>query len=210
MFGKPRDIDDTAILDPNPVDGFFGDEAAAEAIVELHELQTRVEHVESQIASQFTSLATYAQIAQEQVEIARAEAKAHVERSEQRLTSLIERERADRLSGADPVPARGAVHEDFSRLDLLEGAVSELRAGLDECIKRQRALADAITTMFEWLSSPRPGLPDATADEAPAPEPEPETDEKSVISFSMSFPAPAPAPATMPLSGPIADLSLEG
>jgi hypothetical protein len=73
MFGKPRDIDDTDTLDT--IDGFFGDETAAEAIVEVHDLQHRVEQVEAQINSQFTSLATYAQIAQEQVEMARAEAR---------------------------------------------------------------------------------------------------------------------------------------
>ena len=97
MFGKQRDIDDTDILDSSAIDGFFGDEAAAETVVEVHELQHRVQQVESQISSQFTSLATYAQIAQEQVELARSEAKAATERSEQRLTSLIERERAGRF-----------------------------------------------------------------------------------------------------------------
>ncbi len=63
MFGKPRDIDDTDLLDSSAIDGFFGDEAAAANALEVHELQHRVEQVEAQISSQFTSLATYAQIA---------------------------------------------------------------------------------------------------------------------------------------------------
>ena len=92
MFGKARDINDTDTLDSSALDEFFGDEAAAENSVEIHDLRYRVEQAESQISSQFTSLATYAQIAQEQVELARSEAKAATERSEQRLTSLIERE----------------------------------------------------------------------------------------------------------------------
>ena len=96
MFGKPHD--DTDTLDSSVIDGFFGDEAATAKAVEVDQLQHRVEQVEAQISSQFTSLATYAQIAQEQVELARSEAKAATERSEQRVMSLIERERADRIS----------------------------------------------------------------------------------------------------------------
>ena len=92
MFGKTRDINDTDTLDSSAIDEFFGDEAAAATSAEIHDLRDRVEQVESQINSQFTSLATYAQIAQEQVELARAEARAATERSEQRVTSLIERE----------------------------------------------------------------------------------------------------------------------
>ena len=97
MFGKTRDLNDTTHLDGPTIEDFFGDESAAAEVVRVDELHHRVAQVESQINSQFTSLATYAQIAQEQIELARAEAKASTERSEQRLTELIERERADRI-----------------------------------------------------------------------------------------------------------------
>mgnify|MGYP000010569046 CR=1 FL=1 len=62
MFGKTRDINDTDTLDSSAIDEFFGDEAAAATTVEIHDLRDRVEQVESQINSQFTSLATYARI----------------------------------------------------------------------------------------------------------------------------------------------------
>ena len=166
MFGRPRDFDDT--LDSSAIDGFFGDESAAETIVEVHELQQRVEQVESQVNSQFTSLATYAQIAQEQVELARSEAKAATERSEQRMTELIERERADRLASASGVTQAEATSEITSspveastdievtdRLDALDVAIDEIRADLADCLQRQKELAEAITTMFERLA-PRP------------------------------------------------------
>jgi hypothetical protein len=132
MFGKPRDIHDSDILDTSAFDEFFGDESAAENTVEIHDLRDRVQQVESQINSQFTSLATYAQIAQEQVELARSEAKAATERSEQRLTSLIERERADRISShtGEAPTGHGAVAPEFSdRLDALEQSVAEIRTG---------------------------------------------------------------------------------
>jgi hypothetical protein len=150
MFGKPRDIDDTDTLDT--IDGFFGDETAAEAIVEVHDLQHRVEQVEAQISSQFTSLATYAQIAQEQVEMARAEARSATERSEQRLTSLIERERTDRIMSFTGEAPAGSSPDVTARLDALEHSVAQIRKGLDDCLTRQKALADAITTMFERLA----------------------------------------------------------
>jgi hypothetical protein len=146
MFSKQRDIHDSGLLDSG-FDEFFGDEAAAENSVEIHELRDRVKLVESQISSQFTSLATYAQIAQEQVELARSEAKAATERSEQRLTSLIERERADRiasLTGEAPAGDGSVVPGFADRLDALERSVAEIRTSLDTCVEQQRALAHAM------------------------------------------------------------------
>ncbi len=150
MFGKPHD--DTDTLDSSAIDGFFGDEAATARAVEVDELQHRVEQVEAQISSQFTSLATYAQIAQEQVELARSEAKAATERSEQRVTSLIERERADRVSSFTGQAPAGSAPDVSARLEAVEHSVAQLRKGLDECLQRQKSLAEAITVMFERFS----------------------------------------------------------
>ena len=230
MFGKPRDFDDT--LDSSAIDGFFGDESAAETIVEVHELQQRVELVEAQVNSQFTSLATYAQIAQEQVELARSEAKAATERSEQRMTELIERERADRLaesSGVAPAElASSAVAastdiEVSDRLDALDGAVDEIRAGLADCLQRQKELAEAITTMLDRLTPPpvtAPPLARPTCDDLDT-----MLAEAGVHDFDLAALAP-PDPTTItgevpllapptidvnaiPLSGPIAELSFD-
>jgi len=186
MFGKTRDNDGTDTLDTSALDGFFGDEAAAENTVEIHDLRDRVEQVESQITSQFTSLATYAQIAQEQVELARSEARAATERTEQRLTSLIERERADRITAFTGEAPEGSP-DTASRLDALEQSVALIQKGLDECRQQQRDLAVAITTMFDRLgavSAPAPAAPST---------------------------APLPTPRTADgLDGPISDLALNG
>jgi predicted nucleic acid-binding Zn-ribbon protein len=199
MFGKPRDINDSDTLDSSAFDEFFGDEAAAENTVEIHELRDRVEQVESQINSQFTSLATYAQIAQEQVELARSEAKAATERSEQRLTSLIERERADRITSYTGVAPDGS--PDLSaRLDALEHSVARIQKGLDESRQQQKELALAITTMFDRLTAVP--SPDRTAAaEAPADEP-----------ASLAAPSFAPPVVHRPTEahGPISGLALNG
>ena len=135
MFGKPRELNDTTHLDGPNIEDFFGDESAAAEVVRVDELHHRVTQVESQISSQFTSLATYAQIAQEQIELARAEAKASTERSEHRLTELIERERADRIEacrsadGAGTVVSIGSARSAMDdRLDALERSVAQIRS----------------------------------------------------------------------------------
>lgn len=146
MFGKTKetsDIDGRAELDIT-IDDFFGDEGALAETVRVDHLHQRVTQVEQQISSQFTSLAAYAQIAQEQVELVRAEARHTSERSEQRVIGLIERERADRLeSGA------GGGTDVSARLDALDAQVSEIREGLQQCLSNQKALADAITDLFQ-------------------------------------------------------------
>lgn len=167
MFGKTRDINDTDTLDSSALDGFFGDEAAAENHLELSGLRDRVEQVEAQISSQFTSLATYAQIAQEQVEMARSESKAATERSEQRVTSLIERERADRITAYTGEAPDGSP-DVSARLDALEHSVARIQKGLDDCRHQQKELALAITAMFDRLT---PGPAESSAGEAGLAEP---------------------------------------
>ena len=168
MFGKTRDIHDTETLDTSAFDEFFGDEAAAENSVEIHDLRDRVEQVESQINSQFTSLATYAQIAQEQVELARSEAKASTERSEHRLTSLIERERADRKTAHTGVAPQGSP-DLTSRLDALEHSVACIQKSLDESRQQQKDLALAITAMFDRLAAPPTPSDDGATEPRPTP-----------------------------------------
>jgi hypothetical protein len=221
MFGKTHETDDIDTLDSGAIDGFFGDEAAAETVVEMHELKHRVQQVESQISSQFTSLATYAQIAQEQVEVARSEAKATTERSEQRITSLIERERADRISSFTGVAPAGSAPDVTARLDALEHSVAQIRKGLDECLQRQKALADAIATMFECMprnsAAAEPVAVAQNVEEVEVFEGE-EADVEAfetaeVIAFApltLDPPTIGADRSSAPLNGPIADLSLNG
>ncbi len=151
MFGKTKERIDGDLSD-DAVDGFFGDEDAAASEALLIDVQRRVQQVEAQINSQFTSLAAYAQIAQEQVELARAESRAETERTERRLIDLVERERTDRieaLTGHSPAAGGWTAPDTAARLDALDRAVVEIREGLADCLSRQKALADAITALFE-------------------------------------------------------------
>ena len=163
MFGKTKDAIDTSFEGPT-MDDFFGDEEAADHGVQLDVLRDRVRQVEGQINSQFTSLAAYAQIAHEQIELVRAESRSEVERSEARVTQLIERERADRLVGTGQVPGVAGSSPDVeARLTALENTVESIRIGVNDCLARQKALADAITALFEM----RPTISTTPASDGP-------------------------------------------
>ncbi len=148
MFGKTKATIDTQ--DGPTMDDFFGDEEAADQSVQIDRIRDRVKQVEGQINSQFTSLAAYAQIAHEQIELVRSESRAEIERAESRVTQLIERERADRLVDAGQVPGVVNVSDAVdARLNALEEAVDTIKVGINDCLSRQKALADAITALFE-------------------------------------------------------------
>lgn len=149
MFGKTKDVIDSNLDGPS-IDDFFGDEEAADHSAQIGVLRDRVKQAEAQINSQFTSMAAYAQIAQEQVELVRAESKSENERSESRLTQLIERERSDRMVNTGQTPGTTGVSSDIeARLNTLEQSVEAIKVGVSDCLSRQKALADAITALFE-------------------------------------------------------------
>ncbi len=160
MFGKTKELSELDANDELTPEAFFGDEEAAAEAAKVDDLAGRVRQVEAQINSQFTSMAAYAQIAQEQVELARSESAMAINRSESRMVELIERERHDRLdssrSTAEPGQGHGWGSPDVeARLTNLEAAVAEIRQGLSECLARQKALADAITALFEPVANPQ-------------------------------------------------------
>jgi chaperonin cofactor prefoldin len=143
MFGKTKDVID------DEFSGIFGDEEAADNEAQFDQLRERVQHVEGQIHSQFTSMAAYAQIAQEQIELARAESRSEKERSESRLTELVERERSERMGLPTPGTESDVSSNVEERLDSLEAAVEVIKVGISDCLSRQKALADAITALFQ-------------------------------------------------------------
>lgn len=221
MFGKAKTDEDAHDL---AIGGIIGDEDAAEAASQIGELRDRVEQVESQLSSQFTSLAAYAQIAQEQVETARAEAKHAAERTERRLIELVERERSDRIAAIVDAPAGSCDdNPDWNapgrddRLDALERSVAQIQHGLNECLARQKALADAITALFEpqVAAQQRRNLdvgPQVGAGYAHLPPPGTEADPATVRPTPADVDAgeseTAAQSAMSSVSGPISELSI--
>ena len=215
MFGKTKEFNDTdEQLDHDlTIDAFFGDEAAVAESVRVDHLQQRVTQVEQRISSQFTSLAAYAQIAQEQVEMVRSEALHATERSEHKVIGLIERERADRIAGSN-----GGI-DVTARLDALDEQITEIREGLQQCLSHQKALAEAITDLF-GSGAAGPDVPGPTSHVSVDADPDADiqtTDAGTDPSEFGSFPPPldtrpvVEGPQLLELDavdGPIAGLSL--
>ncbi len=197
MFGKtkePTDIDERPDADI-VIDDFFGDEAAVAEAVRVDRIQERIIQVEQQINSQFTSMAAYAQIAQDQIELVRSESQHAVERTERRMVGLIETERADRRS-----ESTGGTLDVTARLDSLDAQVVDIRESLQQCLSNQKALADAIIDLFQPGSS-ADLLADAVA----------ETEGLAAPTDTPIAAVPAGVPATMPApltSAPRLDASI--
>ncbi len=204
MFGKAKH--DTAL----DVDDILGDEQAAEEMARVEALRDRVEQVESQLASQFTSLAAYAQIAQEQVELVRAEAKANGEQTEHRLTTLIERERNDRIASVTgDVP--DSAPDVLRRVESMERTVAKIARGLEDCLDRQLQLAEAISAAFERKPSESTAVANTdTVVELVLTEPtESLTEPTPLPALSLSLPPLPAADAVATADGPIPALSLD-
>ena len=73
----------------------FGDEEAAKLQAEVIELRQMVLDLSAQVHAQFTTISAHAEIAREQVELARGEARADLERTRELLIRLVERTRED-------------------------------------------------------------------------------------------------------------------
>lgn len=129
----------------------------------------------------------------------RAEAMHANERSEQKVISLIERERADRVADAN-----GGV-DVSARLDALDAQLEELREGLRMCLSNQKALADAITDLFAPTNDSPAAPPVPAADPVPVAKPGQVPTEAPTAG---AFPPPLTAEDD-PADGPIQALSLD-
>lgn len=124
------------------------------------DVQARLTALEQQLQSQFTSMATYHQIAVRATETVRAEARADLDREKATLVGLVERVR-DECAGdtprivVAPVVAPTAAPEPsidtsvLTRIELLEDRFEALGRQVALCLRSQEELANSIAFMFE-------------------------------------------------------------
>jgi hypothetical protein len=134
-------------------EGFLPAEERQEAEAAAADTRDRLAKLEEQLLSQYTSMATYAQIAQQAVETARAEARADLDREKATLISLLERVRTE-CTGEHPTPlaATAAQATDVStlaRIALLEDNFERLSYQFAQVLRSQEDLANSLTMMFE-------------------------------------------------------------
>ena len=156
----------------NDQTSFLPEEEVQQAQLMATDALERLARLEDQLKSQFTSMATYAQIAQQGVDTARAEARADLDREKATLISLIEKVRAEShgdsprpafappvtgetpktATPSTPMPSTPTPSTDVStlaRLALLEDNFERLTYQFGQVLRSQEELANSIAMMFE-------------------------------------------------------------
>jgi hypothetical protein len=163
---KKQGIDEISWDDETvaPAEDFLPDEAVQEVRIASNDLRDRVSKLETQMMAQYTAMAAYAQIAQNNTEAVRAEGRHDLDRSQSTLIGLIERVRrecADSIQGIDArVGTSSSSGGDDSRVAALESRFEALATALERSIETQRALAEQVAALIDekmqregWLVS---------------------------------------------------------
>lgn len=141
--------------------GILGDEAFAALALTIEELQTEVTELRGRVDSQFTTIAAHAEIARQQAEFARDEARSDLEHSRETLIGLIEQVR-NTAGGNVHVPgnAPGAsIDATNQRLDYIETHLSEVNDSVERCLRRQNELADTMSAFLDTVLAEQRGEP---------------------------------------------------
>jgi hypothetical protein len=150
--------------DAAPAMGFLPDEQSENNQVAITDLRGRVTRLEQQTQALYTSMASYATIAERNTELARQEARADLDRSQSTVIGLVEKVRRD-LSGQAPSGyggvAAAAVSSDRvlrldERLDALTAMVEQLAREQHELHQNVARLVERDMAANGWLVSDGP------------------------------------------------------
>ena len=138
----------------------FGDEVVAELLKEIGQLRESVAEMRNRVDAQFTTTAAHAEISRQQIELARREGRADVDRTRETLIKLIEHVRAERsemhVAGSAPGASSSAVGE---RLDTFEVRIAALATTVERCLTRQNELADTMAAFLDTVLAEQRGEP---------------------------------------------------
>jgi len=135
-----------------PNEDFLPAEAQQQAQAAAVDTRERLTKLEEQLMSQYTSMATYAQIAQQAVNTVRAEARADLDREKATVISLIERVRSECTGDVAVASMSAPAAPDVSllaRMALLEDNFERLSYQFGQVLRSQEELANSIAMMFE-------------------------------------------------------------
>lgn len=141
---------------PRPA-SFLGHEADAAPCRTDPDLRDRVARLEIQVMQQYTAMAAYATIGQQQVETAQSEVRSDIDRAQAMTIGLIDRTRREILDQLDAL--RGTVGSttggptgdsaNAARLDVLEQRFEALANALERSVQNQMALAEQLASLLE-------------------------------------------------------------
>lgn len=131
----------------------FGDEEAAALHAEVAALRDLVTELADRVHAQFTTISAHAEIARQQVEFTRDEARADLERTRELMIDLIDQTRREltpaRSGTAFPAPSSAPVAG--TRIDVIEERLESIAVSLDRCFDRQRELADTMAALLDTV-----------------------------------------------------------
>jgi hypothetical protein len=132
----------------------FGDEEAAALHAEVATLRDLVSELADRVHAQFTTISAHAEIARQQVEFTRDEARADLERTRELMIDLIDqtrRELTPARSGTTVFPAPSSAPVAGTRIDVIEERLESIAVSLDRCFDRQRELADTMAALLDTV-----------------------------------------------------------
>lgn len=133
--------------------GFLPTEDTQELRAIGYDLRERIAKLEVQMMAQYTAMAAYATIAQNNVDAVKAESRHDVDRTQSTLIGLIERVRQESLEAArHSGPANGMLPPpvlDEPRLTAIEQRFEALASALERSIEMQHALAEQVAMLVE-------------------------------------------------------------
>lgn len=137
----------------------FGDEEAAQLHAEVASLRELVADLADRVHAQFTTISAHAEIARQQVEFTRTEARADLERTREMVLGLIDQTRRDLASGSGVhitgTPPGPSVAVYAERLDAIDARLDAVAGAVDRCFDRQRELADTMAALLDTVLADR-------------------------------------------------------
>ena len=143
----------------------FGDEEAAALHAEVASLREMVAELADRVHAQFTTISAHAEIARQQVDFTREEARSDLERTRELVLELIDQTRRDfshtAVAPSSLLPAPSAPVSN-TRIEVIEERLGSIAVSLDRCFDRQRELADTMAALLDTIlgdaSTPVRGL----------------------------------------------------
>ena len=146
--------DRTGKKNANSTASLLGDEQAAELRHDVAALQRRFDELAQQVHSQYTTIAAHAEIARQQADFVRVEARADLDRTRETLIGLLEAVRHEAgFGGAAAAPV------DEERFSKVEEQVAAAAESVENCIRRQNELANTMEALLDTVVFSRADCP---------------------------------------------------
>lgn len=166
----------------------FGDEEAAQIAASIEELKAQIVDLNARVHSQFTTIAAHAEIARQQAEFVREEARADLDRTRDTVIGLVEQVRADAVglaAGTTPVPSAAWPAPESAeplpvpmahdpRLDAIERQLDTISSAVERCFDRQRELANTMEALLDTVLAvqmQQPQVSESRHEDVPVDEP---------------------------------------